>query len=79
VAIAQSWNLPNKVLTVTNISGTFTDNFPVYGHSSGAIYTLSTYNQLIPGTPKENYDNSYINTNAGAIIDFSESNPFGNI
>ena len=79
VAIVQSWVKPTNTLTVTNIGGTFTDNYPVYGLTSGANYTLSTYNQLIPGTPKENYDNSYINTNAGAIIDFSESNPFGNI
>jgi hypothetical protein len=79
VAIVQSWNLPNKTLTVTNISGTFTDNFHVYGQSSGANYILSTYNQLLPGTPKENYDNNFINTNAGSIIDFTESNPFGSI
>ena len=79
VAIAQSWNLPNKLLTVTNISGEFIDNFHVIGHSSGANYILSTYNELIPGTPKEVYDNSYINTNANGITDFSEQNPFGSI
>ena len=79
VAIAQSWNLPNKLLTVTNISGEFVDNFHVIGQSSGANYILSTYNPQAPGTPKENYDNSYINTNANSIIDFTESNPFGSI
>ena len=79
VAIAQSWNLPTKVLTVTNITGTFIDSQAVVGQSSGANYTLSTYNPQAPGTPKENYDNSYINTNANSIIDFTESNPFGSI
>ena len=79
VAIAQSWVAPTKTLTVTNISGTFTDNFHVYGQSSGANYILNNYNSLVPGTPKENYDNSYINNNAGSIIDFTESNPFGSI
>ena len=79
VAIVQSWNSPNKLLTVTNISGTFTDNYNVYGQSSGANYVLSTYNAQLPGTPKENYDNNLINNNATSIIDFTESNPFGSI
>jgi len=30
-------------------------------------------------TPKEVYDNQYINNTAGSIIDLSESNPFGSI
>ena len=79
VAVAQSWNLPTKVLTVTNITGEFVDAHAIIGYSSGANYTLTTYNPQLPGTPKENYDNNLINTNATSIIDFTESNPFGSI
>lgn len=79
VAVVQSWIKPTNTLTVTNIAGEFIDNYPVIGLNSGAHYTLSTYNSLIPPTPKENYDNDYININAGNILDTSESNPFGEI
>jgi len=79
VAVAQSWNNPNKSLVVTNIAGEFIDSQAIIGQTSGANYTLTTYNELNVATPKENYDNSYINNSAEGIIDFSESNPFGSI
>ena len=79
VAIAQSWNGPTKALTVTNIAGEFIDTQSIIGLNSKASYTLTTHNDLSVVTPKEVYDNQYINTNASSIIDFSEQNPFGSI
>jgi len=79
VAVAQAWNLPNKTLVVTNITGEFVDAQSIIGQSSGAHYTLNTYDDLNVPTPKEVYDNSYINSSANGIIDLSESNPFGSI
>lgn len=79
VAIAQSWNGPTKALTVTNIAGEFIDTQSIIGLNSKASYTLTTHNDLSVVTPKEVYDNQYINTNASSIIDLSESNPFGSI
>ena len=79
VAIAQTWNKPNKVLTVTNVAGEFIDSQVIIGQSSNAQFTLTTYDPL--GTEPKNdvYDNSYINTQATGITDFSETNPFGSI
>ena len=79
VAIAQSWNGPTKSLTITNIAGEFIDNQSIIGLNSNANYILTNYNELSIATPKEVYDNQYINNNAGSIIDFSEQNPFGSI
>ena len=79
MAIAQSWNGPTKSLTITNIAGEFIDNQSIIGLNSNANYILTNYNELSIATPKEVYDNQYINNNAGSIIDFSEQNPFGSI
>jgi hypothetical protein len=79
VAIAQSWNGPTKALTITNIAGEFLDAQSIIGLTSKANYILTTYNELSIVTPKEVYDNQYINNTAGSIIDLSESNPFGSI
>ena len=51
----------------------------IIGVSSGAQYTLTTYDPLDINVKNEQYDNKYIQTNADAIIDFSESNPFGTL
>jgi len=79
VAIAQTWNKPNKVLTVTNVAGEFIDSQVIIGQSSNAQFTLTTYDPLGTEPKTEVYDNSYINTQATGITDFSENNPFGSI
>jgi hypothetical protein len=79
VAIVSGWDAPNNILSVTNIAGEFTDNVVIFGASSNAQYTLTTYDPLDVNLRNEQYDNSYINTQADSIIDFSESNPFGGI
>jgi len=79
VALVQSW-VPNEhSLSVTNIAGEFIDGELIIGVSSGAQYPLSTYDPLENPARKENYDNQYIDTQAGNIVDMSESNPFGKI
>ena len=79
VAIVKSWSDLTNTLSVTNISGVFLDNHVVIGQTSKAQYALSTYDPLNVNVRNENYDNKYIQTSANGIIDFSESNPFGNI
>ena len=79
VAIVQNWNLPNKTLSVTNISGEFTDNLVIIGASSNARYTLSTFNPLKDSTRNETYDNMYIEDQANNIIVTTENNPFGTL
>lgn len=79
VAIVQSWDLPSKELTVTNIAGVFADNTKIVGASSNAQYILTTYDPLDVHVAHDHYDNLYIEQQANSIIDFSETNPFGNL
>jgi Virus neck protein len=78
-AIVSNWNQSANTLSIINIAGEFVDNVVVIGASSNAQYTLGTYDPLNVNLRNEKYDNLYINTQADSIIDFSESNPFGNI
>lgn len=79
VAIVQNWIPASNTLSVTNISGEFTDGTVIIGASSNARFTLSSYNPLKDSTRNESYDNMYIENQANNIIDFAEINPFGKI
>jgi len=79
VAVVQSWIPSSNTLSVSNIAGQFINNQLIIGQSSNARYTLTTFDPLNNPANKENYDNSYIHSSANSIIDWSESNPFGNI
>ena len=79
VAVVQSWIPSSNTLSVSNIAGQFINNQLIIGQSSNARYTLTTFDPLNNPANKENYDNAYIANNASSIIDFSETNPFGNI
>ena len=79
VAIVQSFKPASNTLTVTNIAGEFIDTEVIIGETSNAQYTLSTFDPLDPATFSEKYDNKAISNSADAIIDFSETNPFGTI
>jgi hypothetical protein len=78
-ATVSSWSATSNVVSVINIAGEFSDNVVAIGASSNAQYTISTYDPLDVNVRNEQYDNEYINTQADSIIDFSETNPFGNI
>jgi hypothetical protein len=79
-AIVQTYVASSKTLTVTNIYGEFVaSGINLVGQTSNAYYRLSTFDPLQDNSFNEVYDNKLINTNADAIIDFSETNPFGNI
>ena len=75
----QEWNIVDKKINISNIYGEFTDNVIIIGASSNARYSLSNYDPLVNQSPNENYDNKYIEDQANNILDFSESNPFGNL
>ena len=79
VAYVQSWDAHANTLSVTNIAGEFTDGNHIIGQTSAANYVLGSYDPLNSPSIKEVYDNEYIQSSANSIIDFSESNPFGNI
>lgn len=79
VAIVQSWTPSANALMVSNISGEFIDGQYIIGVSSNAQYMLATYDPLLDNSFNESYSNKLIDTESSSIIDFSESNPFGNI
>jgi hypothetical protein len=79
VALVQSWIPRTGVLSVTNIAGEFLENQLIVGASSNAQFMLTSFDPLDAPSRKENYDNQYIDTQAGNIVDMSESNPFGKI
>lgn len=75
-----SWNRPTGTLKVTDIYGSFANNTLIRGNTSNASYTTSASpDELKDNLEREEYDNKQIQTEANDIIDFSESNPFGNI
>ena len=83
-AIVKSWNVVTKVLEVSNITGTFTSGEELTGSESGAVYTLKTQNtdNLEDSNDSDNkygkYEDNYnIENEADAVIDFTETNPFG--
>jgi len=75
-ATVREWNSITNVLKVSNISGTFLNGDILVGSESGASYKvrlIDTYN-----TDDKYAQNDVIESEADSIIDFSESNPFGN-
>jgi preprotein translocase subunit Sss1 len=80
-ARVKNWDEYNKILKISNVGIGETQSafFPgetIIGTESGALYTVQEYEQM------DIYDkysqNDEIEEEADLIIDFSESNPFGN-
>ena len=69
----------SNTLMVSNIKGVFTNNLQIIGAESNTRYILTTYDPMIDNSYNEEYDNKLIDQSADQIIDFSETNPFGNI
>ena len=69
------WNESTNQLEVMNVNGSFVQGETLTGSESGAQYVLRTSETFPPLT---NFaDNNAIETEADAILDFSEENPFG--
>jgi len=79
VAIVQTWTPAANSLTITNIAGEFVANSIIIGASSNARYSLITYDAQQDNVRTDSYDNQYIEQQGISVIDFSESNPFGQI
>jgi len=79
VAIVQTWDASANTLSVTNISGEFVDGHIIIGASSNARANLVSFDPLRDSTRNETYDNMYIDNQANNIINFTETNPFGQI
>jgi hypothetical protein len=74
-ARVKSWNSTTNLLDVSNVNGSFRIGENIVGSESGASHEL----RVVDTNPTDDgfSDNSSIETEADAIIDFSERNPFG--
>ena len=70
------WNKPSGILRLRNVKGQFTTSSPIIGVSSGASWTLSSADTMEDATTTFD-DNVRIETEADGILDFTETNPFG--
>ena len=74
-ARVRNWNTTTKELTISNVEGVFAEKEEITGSTSGAVHTI----RLIDLTNFDDGfgDNDNFETEADAILDFSEGNPFG--
>lgn len=74
--IVSSFDRNTLTLNLRNIKGTFAANVNIVGADSAAFFRLGSYNPLEDSSTQYE-DNIKIETEADAILDFTESNPFG--
>ena len=74
-ARVKKWTASTFLLEVSIVDGTFTAGEAIQGESSGAYYVLSVQNKDDLVTPFA--DNDTIEAAADALLDFTETNPFG--
>ena len=70
---------PNSQVTIFRTIGTFLSGGTIKGNTSGATWTISTSNDLVAldNAFEDIIDNNRIQAEANAIIDFTDTNPFG--
>lgn len=78
-AIIQTWTPSANSMTITNISGEFSNTRLIIGETSNARYSLVTFDPQKDNVRTDSYDNQYIEQQGASIIDFTEINPFGSI
>lgn len=77
-AIVKDWYPANTTLQLINLKGTFASGSAIKGATSNANFTLSSFNrQSFDAVSDEFTNNLEIQTDANGIIDFTETNPFG--
>lgn len=76
-AYVKSWDTTTNILKIGNISGTFTDGEVIVGSSSSARYTIGELGEN-PINQDKYEQNDVIQTESSSIIDFTETNLFGN-
>ena len=70
---------PNSQVTIFRTIGTFASGGTIKGNTSSATWTISTSNDLVAldNAFEDIIDNNRIQAEANAIIDFTDTNPFG--
>ena len=76
--VVVSWNAPTRTLRVNDTSGTFAAGTATIGATSSASWVLTSHDtQELPTTPFA--DNKEFETLGDSVLDFTESNPFGDV
>jgi len=75
-ALVKSWDAPTGELNIYKINGNFVNGDVITGSGSSATYKLRTYST--DNLVDLYAENGVIESEADQILDFSESNPFGN-
>ena len=70
---------PNSQVTIIKTIGTFASGGTIKGNTSSATWTISTSDDLVAldNAFEDIIDNNRIQAEANAIIDFTDTNPFG--
>jgi hypothetical protein len=76
--IVAEFDRVNLELRLRNIKGVFTNTSPIIGVETGASYTLANFDPM-ENSASEFDDNVLLQTEASNILDFSETNPFGEV
>ena len=76
-ATVKSWNSATRQLVLYNRSGIFAIPETLTGNTSSAAWTSATYNTINNQNDDDSQANWVIETQSDAIIDFTETNPFG--
>lgn len=74
----KSWDKDTNVLQIGVVDKNFYPGEVIVGTASSATYAVRTYNTTTINNSDKYEENDEIETEADLIIDFSESNPFGN-
>lgn len=76
--VVAGWDKPSRKLKLKNVRGVFAAGTDIKGNSSGAIWDLAAATDALNNANFEDIeDNSRVEQEADNILDFSESNPFG--
>lgn len=71
------WNKPTRILQLRNVRGEFAANAAIKGTASGASWVLSAAPDTMEDASTPFDDNVRIENEADNILDFTETNPFG--
>lgn len=77
-AVVAEYDRTADSLRVRHVKGQFV-NGTIYGATSGAVQEIYFLNNQQDSTPDRYGDNIQIEEEASAILDFSETNPFGDV
>jgi len=77
-AEVKSWNSSTRELQIVSRTGTFNTAETIKGLTSGALWSPETYNTL-NNTNSEYDQNEFFESEGDDILDFTQSNPFGEI